>query len=114
MPCGRADAPPHAPMRPRAHTGRSRMLDPSGPTAVSLSCWSLRALYGVVVATIVTASWTPISAQATPPPRRTAISTKGASAEPGLSAADARGTVERHCVTCHNARLKIGDLSLEG
>ena len=36
------------------------------------------------------------------------------SAAPAVDAASARAVVDRYCVTCHSARLKTGDLSLEG
>jgi hypothetical protein len=32
----------------------------------------------------------------------------------GLAEGSAQGTVDRYCVTCHNARLRTGGLALDG
>src|SRR5690348_14507058 len=88
------------------------MVVPSGPFR-----WRSRRCVGLAarcsaLAAIVVAAWMPTRAQTTTGQTRPR---PAAAASPAtLSAADARETVTRYCVTCHNDRLKTGDLSLEG
>jgi mono/diheme cytochrome c family protein len=56
---------------------------------------------------------TAVSGQGPQPARRTAARTAPAP-PPAASVAAQRAVVDKYCVTCHNARLKTGGLTLEG
>src|SRR5205823_10535537 len=48
------------------------------------------------------------------PPRPTTLQVAAPKSLPSTSSTDARRTLDRYCVTCHNDRLKTANLSLQG